>query len=225
MLDNNIQIIRSKISKKCADIGRKIDDITLVAVSKRKPINLINEALALGIFDFGENKAQELNQKFNECSNKIKWHFIGHLQTNKVKDVVSAAYLIHSIDSIKVAKEVNKRAVNINKVQNILLEVNTSGEESKFGLKNYEEVLELANYCKDANNISLVGLMTMAPYSKDENLIRNSFKALNDIFVKLNSNGYKLCELSMGMTNDFEIAIEEGATIIRIGTAIFGNRF
>ena len=110
MIDKNIRIIRNKISSKCDEIGRKIDDITLVAVSKRKPIDSINDAVKLGIIDFGENKAQELKQKFDECSDNIKWHFIGHLQTNKVKDVVPSAYLIHSIDSVKLAKEVDKRA-------------------------------------------------------------------------------------------------------------------
>jgi len=224
MLEKNIQIIRQKISNKCSEVGRNINEISLVAVSKRKPIETIIEAEKFGIVDFGENKSLELKNKSQVCSDNINWHFIGHLQSNKVKDVVPVAHLIHSIDSIKLAVEIDKRARNINKVQNILLEVNTSGEETKFGLNTLDQIYDLAKYCKEAANLKLLGLMTMAPYSDDQNLIRNSFKALKDIFIKLNSDGFELIELSMGMTNDFEIAIEEGATILRIGTAIFGSR-
>lgn len=196
----------------------------MVAVSKHNPVESIIEAVEIGTLDFGENRAPELKEKFEICSKEIKWHFIGHLQTNKVKDVVPTAHLIHSVESIKLAKEIDKRAANIDKVQKILLEVNTSGEESKFGMKIDDEVYNLAKYCKELENIELVGLMTMAPYTNDENIVRNSFRSLKDIFTKLNNDGFNLVELSMGMTNDFEVGIEEGATILRIGTAIFGSR-
>ena len=174
--------------------------------------------------DFGENKAQELKSKYPRCPSDINWHFIGHLQTNKVKDVVPIVSLIHSVDSIKLAKEIDKRAQKNNKIQNILLEINTSGEESKYGLQNYEQIFELAEFCKDLPGVKLLGLMTMAPFTDDSIMIRKSFGSLNNIFRKLNDEGFELKELSMGMTNDFEIAIEEGSTMVRIGTAIFGSR-
>jgi PLP dependent protein len=225
MIEKNIQIIRKSISDKSLQCGRSIDEITLVAVSKQNSTDSIIEVTKYGLIDFGENKAQELKQKSQICSNNIKWHFIGHLQTNKVKDVVPFAYLIHSVDSIKLAKEINKRSANIGKTQNVLLEVNTSGEESKFGMKVDDQVYELATFCKNAENINLMGLMAMAPYTSNEDIVRNSFKSLKNIFIKLNNEGFELRELSMGMSNDFEIAIEEGATILRIGTAIFGSRY
>jgi PLP dependent protein len=225
MIEKNIQIIRKSISDKSLQCGRTIDEIRLVAVSKQNSADSINEATKYDMFDFGENKAQELKQKSEICSNNIKWHFIGHLQTNKVKNVVPFAYLIHSVDSIKLAGEIDKRSANISKIQNVLLEVNTSGEESKFGMKVDDQVYELATFCKNAENINLMGLMTMAPYTSNEDIVRNSFKSLKNIFIKLNNEGFELRELSMGMSNDFEIAIEEGATILRIGTAIFGSRY
>lgn len=224
MIKENISDIQNQISKKCLECNREINGITMVAVSKQNPVESILETVEIGILDFGENRTPELKEKFEICSKEIKWHFIGHLQTNKVKDVVPVAHLIHSVDSIKLAKEIDKRAANIDKVQKILLEVNTSGEESKFGMTVDDEVYNLAKYCTELENIELVGLMTMAPYSNDENIVRNSFRSLKDIFIKLNNDGFNLVELSMGMTNDFEIAIEEGATILRIGTAIFGSR-
>ena len=224
MIKENISDIQNQISKKCLECSRKMGEITMVAVSKQNSVESIIEAGEIGILDFGENRAPELKEKFEICSKEIKWHFIGHLQTNKVKDVVPTAHLIHSVDSIKLAKEIDKRAANINKVQKILLEVNTSGEESKFGMKIDDQVYELANFSKGLKNVELVGLMTMAPYTSDEDIVRNSFRSLKDIFIKLNNDGFNLVELSMGMTNDFEIAIEEGATILRIGTAIFGSR-
>ncbi|MCB0749915.1 MAG: YggS family pyridoxal phosphate-dependent enzyme [Ignavibacteriae bacterium] len=223
MIRNNIQQIKGKIADKCLKIGRKPEEITLVAVSKQNPLSSIIEAAKYNILDFGENKAQELKQKTSEFIGEINWHFIGHLQTNKVKDIISSTYLIHSVDSIKLAKEINKRAENIKKIQNVLIEVNTSGEESKFGLNLYDKIFELAEFCKSCSKINLMGLMTMAPFTDDEIVIRNSFRNLKNIFEKLNSEGFTLTELSMGMTNDFEIAIEEGATILRIGTAIFRN--
>jgi len=224
MIGHKIKIITDRIAEKCITIGKNEEDIKLVAVSKQIHHDAIIEARKYGITNFGENRVQELKQKTEICPLDINWHFIGHLQTNKVKSVVQFAEIIHSVDTMKLAKEINKRAGNIEKKQKILLEINTSGEKSKFGIKVDEEILGLANYCRNAQNLNLLGLMTMAPYTADDVIVRNSFKSLNDIFIKLNEEGFGLSELSMGMTNDYEIAIEEGATILRIGTALFGSR-
>lgn len=221
MIENNLDRVRKIIDETCLNVNRVSENITLIAVSKQRPFEQIIQISNYGINDFGENKAKELKEKAENSKLNINWHFIGHLQRNKVKDVVPYATLIHSVDSTKLVDEINKRAHNINKIQKILIEVNTSGEESKFGLTEITAITNLVKYCKSLQNISLVGLMTMAPFTSDEERVRNSFKSLKNIFVKLNADGFGLTELSMGMTNDFKIAIEEGATILRIGTAIF----
>ncbi len=224
MIEENIKNIITRIEQKAASVGRKSNEITLVAVSKLKPVEAIKEAFDFGIRDFGENRTPEFQQKAQLLSKEINWHFIGHLQTKKAKDVVPYASLIHSVDTLKLAGEINKRAKNINKIQNILLEIKTSYEETKTGLVNIDEIKEVLDFCKNAENLNVQGFMTMAPFTNNENEIRNSFKQLKNIFDKFNSEGYNLKHLSMGMTNDFELAIEEGATIVRIGTAIFGKR-
>ena len=224
MLKKNITAVKERILRSCESSGRKLSEITLVAVSKKNPIEEILKAEKFGLKDFGENKAQELKEKAIGNKTNINWHFIGHLQRNKVKDVISFAELIHSVDTVKLADEINKRAANIHKEQRILLEVNTGGEEAKFGLKTFDEIFVLAEYCKELPNVRLEGLMTMAPYTDNKEIIRNCFKSLKQNFDKLNSKGFEFTDLSMGMTNDYEIAIEEGSTILRIGTAIFGDR-
>lgn len=225
MIPENLDIVEAKIDQACVRSGRKRSEITLVAVSKTYSISVIENAISAGLKHFGENKAQEFSQKTLAIESPIFWHFIGHLQTNKVKYIIDKAELIHSVDSIKLAAEIQKRAAKINKVQNILIEVNTSGEESKFGLSDYSEVSEIADYCRGAENLNLKGLMTMAPYTDDEFVIRNSFGTLRKLKDELNANDFNLTELSMGMSNDFELAIEEGATIVRVGTALFGERY
>jgi pyridoxal phosphate enzyme (YggS family) len=224
MVQENLDILEEKIIKKCNSSGRDRAEITLVAVSKTHPISLIKEAVNCGVKDFGENKAQEFKSKTEEYKEEINWHFIGHLQTNKVKYVIESAHLIHSVDSLKIAKEIEKRASKINKIQKVLLELNTSGEHSKMGINDFSKTKELANYCKESESLDLTGLMTMAPYTDEEKIIRNCFSELRKIKDKLNGEGFELAELSMGMTNDYEIAIEEGATILRVGSAIFGER-
>lgn len=224
MIEKNILEVKEKISKSCEISGRNLSEIKLVAVSKNNPTSKIIEAQKFGLKNFGENKAQELKEKAAELNSDINWHFIGHLQRNKVKDVVNYAEIIHSVDTFKLADEINKRAFMVNKKQKILLEVNTGGEESKFGLNTFEEILELAEHCNKLPNIKLEGLMTMAPYTNNKDTIRSCFKLLRQNLDKLNSIGHTLTELSMGMTNDYEIAIAEGATILRVGTAIFGER-
>ena len=224
MVRENLHRLEERIESACLKANRKRNEVRLVAVSKTYPIEVIKEALILGQRDFGENRALELRDKFGLISDDIYWHFIGHLQTNKVKYVIKPAEFIHSVESIKLAEEINIQAAKIEKQQKILLEINSSNEESKFGLRNEEKIFELAEYCKNLKNIKLCGLMTMAPFTDDEEIIRKTFRSLRELKEKLNKSGFEFSELSMGMTNDFEIAIEEGATMIRIGTAIFGSR-
>ena len=224
MIADNLQQLKVKISNACRSAGKNPDDVKLVAVSKYFGIKAITEAANLGITDFGEDKAQELRDKYNILGDKVTWHFIGTLQRNKVKYVVNCSSLIHSVDSKPLVDEINNQAEKNNKIQKILLEVKTSGEESKSGLEMEEQVIELAEYCGTLKNVRLIGLMTMAPFTDDEGLIRKSFSGLRKLKDKLNQQGYKLTELSMGMTSDFEIAISEGSTIVRIGSAIFGQR-
>lgn len=224
MIIDNLHIVEERIMKACLRAGRNRTDISLVAVSKTQPIAAIEEALKVGLIHFGENKAQELRDKNSIISSGIHWHFIGHLQTNKVKYVIDSAEYIHSVDSIKLAVEINKKAEAIGKVQKILFEIKTSSEESKFGIQNENDFFELINKVRELANIKAAGLMTMAPYTDDEKVIRECFKKLRLLREKAREKGYELTELSMGMTNDYEIAIEEGATMIRIGTALFGDR-
>lgn len=223
MIQKNYNRLQQKISEICEKCSRNPAEITLIAVSKNNPISAIEEAQKCGLIHFGENKAQELRDKA-EIKSDVIWHFIGHLQTNKVKYVVKAAEFIHSVDSEKVFKEINKRAALENKIQKILFEVNTSDESNKFGLKNFESLKNLVELSKDMKNVDAKGLMTMAPYTDNKKIIRDCFVQLRQWKEKLNEEGYRLTDLSMGMTNDFDIAIEEGATMIRIGTAIFGER-
>lgn len=224
MIAENIKHLRERITAKCVKFKRNPQEIKLIAVSKFFGLDAINEANRLGITDFGENKAQELRDKFEILGDKVNWHFIGTLQRNKVKYAVKASTYIHSVDSYILADEVNNQAQKINKVQKILLEVKTSSEDSKSGLTTNEEVLNLAKHCSTLSNIKLVGLMTMAALTNDESLIRKSFSDLRKLKDEINKNGFDLRELSMGMTNDYEIAIEEGASMLRIGSAIFGQR-
>jgi len=224
MIAENIQHLTEKITDKCDEFRRNPKEIKLIAVSKFFGLDAINEVNRLGITDFGENKAQELRDKYEILGDKVTWHFIGTLQRNKVRYAVKAATYIHSVDSSMLADEINNQAQKINKVQKILLEVKTSSEDSKSGLTTEAEVLSLAKHCSTLSNIELVGLMTMAPYTDDVKIIRKSFVDLRNLKDKINQKGFDLRELSMGMTNDYQIAIEEGATMLRIGSAIFGQR-
>ena len=224
MIAENLKRLRDKINAQCSASGRSAEGIKLIAVSKYFGIDAITEANNLDINDFGENKAQELRDKFDLLGNKVNWHFIGTLQRNKAKYVVKAASLIHSVDSISLADEINKQAAKNDKVQDILLEIKTSFEETKAGLNQEEQIIQLVEHCKTLSNINLLGLMTMAPYTDDEQLIRKSFSELRKLKDKIKQQGINLTELSMGMTGDFEIAIDEGATMLRIGSAIFGQR-
>jgi pyridoxal phosphate enzyme (YggS family) len=225
MIAENLKQLREKIERKCAEVKRNPSEIKLVAVSKTFGPEEILTAFNQGVKDFGENKAQELDQKFEVLGNKVTWHFIGHLQRNKVRFVVKSAEYIHSVDSLLLAQEINKRAEKISKIQKILLQIKTSQEETKSGIEDESEIRDLIGYCNQMPNIELTGLMTISPLTNDTNLIRQSFLYLRKLRDELNSEGFNnIKELSMGMTSDYEIAIEEGATILRIGSAIFGQR-
>lgn len=197
--------------------GRNPEDITLIAVSKTKPIEYVKQAINAGATDFGENKPQELSEKYDEISG-VRWHQIGHLQKNKVRHIVGKTALIHSLDSISLALEIDKRAKNAGIVQNVLIQVNVSGEESKFGISP-SELDDFLDEVKKLENISVIGLMTISVrgYNREQNL--NLFKELKSLADK-----HGLKELSMGMTHDYKEAVEAGATLIRVGTAIFGAR-
>lgn len=224
MIAENLARLNERIEKRCREIGRNPEEIKLIAVSKYFGTDSILEANRCGVKDFGENRAQELMLKFEKIGNQVIWHFIGSLQKNKVKYVVKAAEFIHSVDSIELLEEINKRASSLNKIQKILLEVKTSYEATKSGLTNEEEIFRIAEQLKNFPNVDLVGLMTIAPLTEDEKLIRKSFRDLRLLKDKMNKSGINITELSMGMTSDFEIAIEEGSTMLRIGSAIFGER-
>lgn len=224
MIKENLNRVRDEIAEKCLKIGRNPEEITLIAVSKTYGYESVLEAKSCGQKDFGENWAQELVEKYDFVPKDVSWHFIGHLQTNKAKYVVPRAEFIHSVDSLKLAEEIAKIAQKQNKSQKILLEIKTSEEATKHGLTSEKDIEEIAGFCKESQNINLVGLMTMAPFTEDEEKVRKSFTQLRLLKDELNKKGFGLKELSMGMTGDFEIALEEGATMLRIGTAIFGTR-
>lgn len=228
MISENINDLRLRIDSACRRCGRDGAGITIVAVSKLAGVLDIKLAVEAGIVDIGENKVQEAILKFEAIRNTpyaihTKWHMVGHLQTNKVKEAVRIFDLIHSVDSGKVAVEIDKQAARINKVQDILIEVNVSREAAKFGLKP-EEAVEVIAKIGEYKNIRIKGLMTIAPLTANPADTRQFFRQLKQLRDKLNElqvTGYQLRELSMGMTDDFEVAIEEGATIVRIGRAIF----
>ena len=219
--------VTAGIEAACSRSGRKLSDVTLVAVSKTKPISMITDAIRAGQLHFGENKVQEMCEKHNELSDQpITWHLIGHLQKNKVRKAVAVASLIHSVDSAELAAEIQKEAARIGKVQDILLEVNIAEEESKFGLAASETPAIAAEIAKFPN-VHIRGLMTVAPYTPVPEENRQYFSALRQLAVDIaqqNIDNIDMCCLSMGMSNDYAIAIEEGATYVRVGSKIFGER-
>jgi pyridoxal phosphate enzyme (YggS family) len=226
MVKENLQKVEDNITAACERAGRKRENVTLIAVSKTKPIEMIVEAYEAGKRDFGENKAQEMKEKHDALADDIKWHFIGHLQTNKVKYVVGRAALIHSVDSLHLAEAIEKESAKKNLISEILIEVNVAHEESKFGLKT-EEVEQLVRDIAKFQHIRIKGLMTIAPYVENAEENRNIFKELKTLSVDIsnkNIDNVNMDILSMGMTGDYEVAVEEGATLVRVGTGIFGER-
>lgn len=226
MIIDNLQEIEKNIMKACENSGRKREEITLIAVSKTKPVSMLEEVYNTGIRDFGENKVQELCDKYDCLPKDIKWHMIGHLQTNKVKYLMDKSYLIHSVDSLRLANEIEKQASKCDKTVEILIEVNIAEEESKFGLFK-DEVISLVREIATLPHLRIKGLMTIAPYVEDPEENRQYFRQIKQLSVDINNqniDNVNMNILSMGMSGDYMVAIEEGATMIRVGTSIFGER-
>lgn len=226
MLKDNYDKVVEKIGKVCNEAGRNPDDVTLIAVSKTKPVSMLQEIYDHGCRDFGENKVQELVEKYEVLPKDIRWHLIGHLQRNKVKYVVDKAALIHSVDSLRLAEEISKEALKKNVEAEILIEVNAAMEESKFGIK-VEEAEALVRQIAKLPGIRIRGLMTIAPYVENPEENRQYFAQLRQLSVDIsakNIDNVTMDVLSMGMTGDYETAVSEGATLVRVGTGIFGQR-
>ena len=226
MLLDNLKDVEERIQAACDRSGRKREDVLLVAVSKTQPVEMIEEVMTAGIVDFGENKPQELRDKYEVLPKNLRFHMIGHLQTNKIKYVIDRVVLIHSIDSIHLAEAVNAEAKKHNRIMPVLVEVNVAQEESKSGFlveKAENAIREIAKL----SNIRVEGLMTIAPFVENAEENRQYFVKLRKLSVDIaakNIDNVTMHHLSMGMTGDYEVAIEEGATMVRVGTGIFGER-
>lgn len=225
-IKENLDTVKSRMEKASQTCGREVTEVKLIAVSKTKPLAALEEAYRYGCRDFGENKVQELVNKYEALPKDIRWHMIGHLQRNKVKYIVDKVFLIHSVDSLRLAQEIEKEAAKKNITVDILVEVNVAGEESKFGTT-VEEARSLVEEIAKLPHVRVKGLMTIAPYVEDSEENRPYFEKLKQIYVDIihkNIDNVFMEELSMGMTGDYEVAITEGATYIRVGTGIFGER-
>lgn len=226
MIKENIEAVQANIEAACQKAGRDPKEVTLIAVSKTKPLSDIEEAIDCGMMEFGENKVQELVDKIEHVSRPVHWHLIGHLQTNKVKYIADKGLLIHSVDSVKLAKEIQKEAVKKQADCDILLEVNVAGEESKFGFT-CEEVPDAVAEIAQLSKVHIQGLMTIAPFVENPEDNRVIFAKLHKLLLDIKSrniDNVNMNVLSMGMTNDYMVAVEEGATMVRVGTGIFGAR-
>ena len=226
MIERRYQEIQKRIEDACRRVGRDPKEVTLIAVSKTKPVPMLKEAYDAGARDFGENKVQEILEKYPCLPDDIRWHMIGHLQTNKVRQVVDKACLIHSVDSVKLAGEIEKEAAKRGITIPVLLEVNVAREESKFGFFP-EEAEPALSQIAALSHVSVRGLMTIAPFVETAEENRLIFRKLYQLFIDIKSknvDNVNMNILSMGMTGDFEVAVEEGATMVRVGTGIFGER-
>ena len=226
MVVENLAEVEKHVQEACDRTGRSRDEVTLIAVSKTKPVSMIEELLPGGTRDFGENKVQELCEKYEVLPRDIRWHLIGHLQRNKVKYIVDKAYLIHSVDSLRLAETISEEGVKKGVTVPVLIEVNVAGEESKFGVTP-EETEALVREIAKLPAIRVRGLMTIAPYVENPEDNRVHFSRLKQLSVdigKKNIDNVSMNVLSMGMTGDYQVAIEEGATMVRVGTGIFGER-
>ena len=226
MIRDQLHEVETRIQAACVRAGRKREEVTLIAVSKTKPVEVLQEAYDLGVRVFGENKVQELTEKYDALPRDIRWHMIGHLQTNKVKYIVEKAELIHSVDSLRLAQAIEKEAAKRERTVDILVEVNVAEEESKFGVR-VDEVIPFIEKLALFSHIHVCGLMTIAPFVENPEENRPIFKNLHKLSVDIahkNIDNVNVNILSMGMTNDYEVAIEEGATMVRVGTGIFGAR-
>ena len=225
-LENNLRQVEENIKNACAKVGRSRNEVTLIAVSKTKPVEMLQTIYDLGPRDFGENKVQEMCDKMEVLPQDIRWHMIGHLQTNKVKYIVGKTALIHSVDSLHLAEEIEKQASKKNLYVPILIEVNIAEEESKFGIHK-EETVALVRQIARLPHLQIKGLMTIAPFVEDPEDNREYFKQIRQLSVDIagqNIDNICMDVLSMGMTGDYMVAIEEGATMVRVGTGIFGER-
>jgi len=223
-LASNLETIRRRIEAACARAGRPESSVTLLAVTKGQPPDVVSEAAQLGLTVFGENKVQEAKAKIPLCPGRLRWHMIGHLQTNKCRDAVDLFEMVQGVDSLHVAEELNKRADQAARTLPVLLEVNIVGEASKFGYPPERLLAELTQL-NSLNRLEIHGLMTVPPWAAEPERVRPIFRQLRDLKSQCEQQlGAPLAQLSMGMTGDFEIAIEEGATMVRLGTALFGPR-
>ena len=226
-IETRLRKVNERIRAAALACGRDPETVRLIAVSKTVPSDRVLAAIQAGVTDLGENYVQEAGEKIETLSKEtVSWHFIGHLQSNKAKYAVKLFDLIHSVDSVKLAKELDKRSGNVGKVQNILVQVNISGEKTKSGVET-DLAIEIVREIASLNNLSICGLMTMPPYFNAPEKVRPYFralKALQEIILKKRIPNVSMAELSMGMSGDFETAIQEGATLVRVGTAIFGRR-
>ncbi len=226
MIIENVKDVEARVQAACDRAGRDRSEVLLIAVSKTKPVSDIEQVLTTGILDYGENKVQELTEKYEVLPKNINWHMIGHLQRNKVKYIVDKACLIHSVDSLRLAEEIEKEAAKANVEVKILVEVNVAQEESKFGITT-DETIELVTAISKLPHVHIQGLMTIAPFTEDAESNRVYFRKLRQLSVDIDSKNIDnviMKQLSMGMTGDYEVAIEEGATMVRVGTGIFGER-
>lgn len=226
MLKEQLEQVNQNIQEACDKAKRDRSEVTLIAVSKTKPIEVLQDAYNLGVRVFGENKVQELVDKYEALPKDIEWHMIGHLQTNKVKYIIDKVAMIHSVDSIKLAETIEKEAAKKDCIANILVEVNVAEEDSKFGLK-VEDVIPFIEKISTFPHIQVKGLMTIAPFVENAEENRDIFAKLHKLSVDINAKNIdntSMSVLSMGMTNDYEVAVEEGATMVRVGTGIFGAR-
>jgi len=226
VIKSNLDNVEQNILEACNKSGRNREEITLIAVSKTKPVSLLEDAYSAGVRDFGENKVQELCEKYEVMPQDIRWHMIGHLQTNKVKYLIGKTALIHSVDSYKLACEIEKQAAKHDCIMDVLIEVNIAEEETKFGLSE-EEVINLVKDVAKLPHVRIKGLMTVAPYVVDSEENRPFFRKIKQLSVDIdnqNIDNVSMIILSMGMTGDYMVAIEEGATMVRVGTGIFGER-
>ena len=226
----NLARLKDRIGASCERVNRSPDEIKLIAITKTVSVSSIGEALGLGVTDIGENRVQEMVSKHGEIGDRVTWHMVGHLQTNKVKSIIGFCGLIHSVDSYKLAAEINRQAAKAGRNAEILIQTNVSGEATKWGVRR-DEVARLIGDTATLGNIKVMGLMTIAPLTeKVEEIrtcfrnLRNLFKEVGDLEIEYGKDKVEMKYLSMGMTNDFEMAIEEGANLVRIGSAIFGPR-
>ena len=226
MIKDNLDLVEQNIKEACVRSGRERSAVKLIAVSKTKPVSLLQEAYDCGCLDFGENHVQEIVEKYDKLPKDIRWHMIGHLQKNKVKYIIDKVCMIHSVDSYDLAREISKRALNAGIVMPILIEVNTGGEESKSGISP-ENTIDMIKRISILPGIEVHGLMTVPPIAKIPEDNRTFFRMLYKLSVDINEqkiDNIKMGELSMGMSGDYQTAIEENATFVRVGTAIFGAR-